>query len=181
MMKQAISPDFPVDVCPSCGAAATSRREETESFAYGVGNDAETLTVTVPVYTCNACGSQFTDDEAEDRRHAAVCHHLGVLTPADIRHLRERNHLSRSDFALLTRLGEATIARWERGSLIQNAAYDQLLRLLHHNDNIQRLRDTSPTNTGSINVTPLSKFRYLTRTRELEAARAAFSLQKAKP
>ena len=35
----------------------------------------------------------------------------------------------------------ATLARWERGVLIQTAAYDQFLYLLHDNRNVQKLRD----------------------------------------
>jgi hypothetical protein len=35
--------------------------------------------------------------------------------------------MTRAAFAELTRLGDASLARWEKGLLIQNPANDQLL------------------------------------------------------
>jgi transcriptional regulator with XRE-family HTH domain len=59
-----------------------------------------------------------------------VCRHLGVLTSADIRRIRERYGMTRSSFAEVTGLGEATLKRWENGVIIQNRANDRYLRLL---------------------------------------------------
>ena len=42
--------------------------------------------------------------------------------------------------SIITRLGAASIARWEAGSLLQNRAYDSLLYLLCFGDNLHRLR-----------------------------------------
>src|SRR5688500_18667338 len=100
--------------CGFCGASNVSTRFEEDKFMYGDGDSAVMLTALVPVHQCASCSAEFTDDSAEDVRHDTVCHHLSVLTPAQIRELRERHNLSRSQFAKLTRLGEATIARWER-------------------------------------------------------------------
>lgn len=163
--------------CPSCGAGTTTRRIETDTFLYGAGADAVTLTANVPVFACESCGTNFTTSDAEDARHDAVCRHLGVLTPGEIRALRLRYGFSRSEFARLARIGEATLARWERGSLIQNAGYDQLLRLLTFPDNVHRLQRS--VSSLSVSATPLATFRHLTRTPELEEARAAFQLRKA--
>jgi DNA-binding transcriptional regulator YiaG len=64
------------------------------------------------------------------------------MTPAEVRAVRQKaGSLSRAEFARITRLGEATIGRWERGELIQNAANDQLLYLLTFPENVVRLRD----------------------------------------
>jgi transcriptional regulator with XRE-family HTH domain len=64
------------------------------------------------------------------------------MTPAEIRAIRrEAGALSRAQFARITRLGEATIGRWERGELIQNRANDQLLYLLTFPENVTRLRN----------------------------------------
>jgi putative zinc finger/helix-turn-helix YgiT family protein len=139
-MKKNESAPPAITRCHSCGAAVTTRRSELDTFTYGVGNDAVTLTATVSVFACAACGSEFTTSEAEDLRHEAVCRHLGVLTPTEIQALRAKYGLSRSEFARLARIGEATLARWERGSLIQNAGYDQLLRLLAFPDNVERVQ-----------------------------------------
>ena len=127
--------------CPSCGKTDVGTSMTIDNFIYGEGADAAELSVEVPLRTCTACGFQFLDSEAEDAHHEAVCHHLGVMTPTEIRTLREEQGLSRAAFAQLTKLGEATIARWERGSLIQNGAYDQFLYLLGYEENLERLQE----------------------------------------
>ena len=43
-------------------------------------------------------------------RHEAVCRHLGVLAPGEIRALRREHGMSRAAFARLTGFGEATLA-----------------------------------------------------------------------
>lgn len=127
-------------VCPECGHLDVDNRWEDCPFTYGSGADAVEISVRLPVRTCRKCGFEFFDEEAEDLRHEAVCRHLGRLTPGQIKELRARYGFSRADLARLTGLGEATIARWERGELIQNASNDSLLWLLHHQENVDRLR-----------------------------------------
>jgi transcriptional regulator with XRE-family HTH domain len=61
------------------------------------------------------------------------------LSPGEIVGLRHRHGLSRAEFAKLTKLGEATLGRWERGTLKPNAAYDMYLRLLSFDENMRRL------------------------------------------
>jgi transcriptional regulator with XRE-family HTH domain len=121
-----------------------------ETFPYGVGHNRVELTAHVPVRSCAACSFEYYDGEAEDARHEAVCRYLGVQTPAEIETLRKSLHLSRADFADLTQLGEATIARWERGALIQNAANDSYLYLLHWRENIDRLIAMRQQGTGGV-------------------------------
>lgn len=127
--------------CPVCGSEDVQSSATEETFTYGVGESAVPITVTVPLRTCAKCGYQYTDHEAEDLRHEAVCRHLGVLTPCEIISARERFRLSRADLADLARVAEDALARWERGAVIQDGATDQLLYLLQFEDNIQRLRD----------------------------------------
>lgn len=130
----------PSVTCPSCGAAARSERIEEETFQYGEGRAAETLTARVTVYECSACTDEFLDGHADDARHEAICRHLGVFTPEQIKALRTRYGLSRAQFSRISKLGEATLARWERGSLIQNSAHDRFLYLLSFPENLDRLR-----------------------------------------
>lgn len=128
-------------VCPQCGHSELETQRINSPFPYGTGADTVELDVRLPVRKCVQCGFEFFDEEAEDLRHEAVCHHLGVLTPAEIRSLRAKLGFSRAELARVTRLGEATIARWERGELIQNAGYDSLLRLLTYEENVRRLQE----------------------------------------
>jgi len=127
--------------CPNCGSRHVTSSPINMPFTYGDGASAVQIAAVVPQRTCNDCGFQYLDSAAEDAKHAAVCSHLGVMTPHEIVKLREACGLKRADFARLTRLGDATLGRWERGALIQNAAYDQFLYLLGFPENITRLRN----------------------------------------
>jgi putative zinc finger/helix-turn-helix YgiT family protein len=133
-------PSLPPLRCPNCERENVETSIERETFAYGEGDSAPQVTADVPVRTCRDCGFQFTDGEAEEARHDAVCRHLGVLTPKEVLDLRKRYNMSRAEFAELTRLGEASLARWENGQLIQNPANDQLLFLLTFPSNVELLR-----------------------------------------
>ena len=126
--------------CAACGENNLSRRMEMDEFEYGAGQSVVPLSANVVVFTCNDCDFEFTGPSAEVARHEAVCRHLGIMTPAEIRELRGRYGLSRQSFASITRLGAASIARWETGSFLQNRAYDSLLYLLCFEDNLRRLR-----------------------------------------
>jgi putative zinc finger/helix-turn-helix YgiT family protein len=125
--------------CPACDHHEVDTEETATTFPYGDGDDAVELEVTLPVHTCRQCGFQFTDEEAERRRHDAICKHRRLMTPKRIRAIR--GEFTQRQFSQLTGLGEATIGRWERGELIQSDANDRLLFLLTYSDNIDRLRN----------------------------------------
>jgi DNA-binding transcriptional regulator YiaG len=122
------------------------------TFNYGHGQEAVQIAATLPLRVCGHCDFEYFDKAGQEARHEAVCRHLGVMTPGQIRRLREYHGLSRAEFANLTGLGEATIARWERGALIQNTAHDLYLRLLGFEENLERLRKQKVT--GAAEVAP---------------------------
>src|SRR5437868_9102781 len=107
--------------CPQCGSHHVETNWGPSQVKYGTGDEEIIVSANVPYRTCSGCGFEFLDNEAETLRHEALCQHLGVLTPRDIQNLRHQHKVSRSAFARITKLGEATLARWERGELIQNA------------------------------------------------------------
>lgn len=132
---------LPVDgICQSCGERSAACSLEEQKFVYGAGDDAVSLTVTVPVWTCESCGFQYTDETAEERRHEAVCHHLGRLSPAEVLSVRKDIGMSQDEFADLTGIGIASIKRWELGNQIQNASIDKYLRLVRIPNNAGLLR-----------------------------------------
>lgn len=118
----------------------TRRVWDEHTFTYGIGDAAAELTVHLPVHVCPACGLEFLDHEAETLKHEAVCAHLGVLTPDEVRGIRKMYGMSRADFAKVTGLGEATLNRWENAILIQNTANDRYLRLLRDAKNLRLLK-----------------------------------------
>jgi DNA-binding transcriptional regulator YiaG len=129
--------------CPQCESAKVSTELVHQDFRYGEGETSVELAVDVPVHTCGDCGFEFTDWEAEEIRHGAICDHLGLLRPSEILALRRPR--SRAEFSRLTGIGEATLARWESGALLQNVSHDRYLRLLQNPGNMRQLeRSRSP-------------------------------------
>jgi putative zinc finger/helix-turn-helix YgiT family protein len=127
--------------CAQCGSPKVTTRVEVDKFQFGQGVNQVELSAAIPVHACEECGYQFVGPAAETARHNEICKHLGITSPGGIREIRKTHGLSRAEFAKLTRLGVATLGRWERGALLQNRAYDQFLYLLHWPDNLRRLRD----------------------------------------
>jgi len=174
-------PSQPAVRCPNCEGDSVTTTLERETFTYGEGSSAAQVTADVPVRTCTICGFQFTDGEAEEARHEAVCRHLKVLTPREIVELRKRYEMSRAQFAELTRLGEASLARWENGLLIQNGANDQLLYLLTLPSNVKLLeRRAAPSGRAAVTATTTEphdrRFRALTNTDTHREQAASFHL-----
>ena len=95
----------------------------------------------MPVISCEDCQFEFFDERGEAARHAAVCKHLGVQTPDEIRKVREVSGLGRAEFCELTGFGSASLQRWESGIFIPNASSDRLIFLLRFAENIERLRN----------------------------------------
>lgn len=125
--------------CPDCGSVNVETRRLKDRFQYGSGSKAVELEAVVPFHKCANCRFEFTGAAAEDARHEAICHHLGIMTPIEVVGVRQRYDMTRAAFAEKTRIGEASLARWETGQIIQNAANDNYLYLLCFADNMDRL------------------------------------------
>ena len=125
--------------CPLCDAPAFTEWK-THRFPYGEGESQVELQVYLPVRCCSKCEFQYTDWVGEELEHEAVCKHLNLLSPKEIRAIRTKYGMTRAEFAEQTGLGEASIGRWERGELMQSHANDRYLRLLALEDGMSRLR-----------------------------------------
>lgn len=130
----------PDSACPLCGESNASVSWQRLTFKYGTGDSEADLVADVPVRRCSVCDFEYLDEVAEDRKHEAVCRHLRVLSPAEIKEIRAGHDLSRAKFAQLTGLGEASLHRWENSLSIQTHAYDRFLRLLTRPENMEYLR-----------------------------------------
>lgn len=117
------------DSCPQCGGAEIDTRWVDDVMTWGSGDHKSRIPVSVPVRTCPACNFQYFDHHGERLRHEAICRHLGVLSPADIRSIRRGHGMTRAAFGHATGLGEATIERLENGLVIQDHKDDRHLRL----------------------------------------------------
>lgn len=118
------------DECLNCGSFDLDCSLQAQKFTYGAEGDEVELEALVPVWTCEACGEQYTDGTGEERRHEAVCRHLGRLTPAEIVGVRQKYRMTQDELATVTGLGVASIKRWESGNQIQSESSDKFLRLV---------------------------------------------------
>ena len=159
--------------CASCGSQSTATHMEEESFQYGEADATVMLIANVPVHTCEECGFEFTNKTADAIRHDSVCRHLRVMTPTEISKIREGFGFSKAEFARQTGIGEASINRWERGAIIQNAAMDSYLYLLSLRGNLQALRERGHT-THTRSLT--QEFQSLVVTEEMKTRSNSFKL-----
>ena len=126
--------------CPDCGGHSYTTVQHDDAFEYGAGDGPVTLHATIPVHCCDSCDFEFLGREGRRIKHEAVCRHFDLLTPREIRRIRERHGMSRMAFAEITGFGEATLNHWERGAAIQNRANDRYLRLTESPDVLNRLK-----------------------------------------
>lgn len=157
--------------CPSCENIGAEVRREQQSFPYGVGEDQVLLKVELPVAYCSVCDLEFIDQEGELIKHDAVCRHLGLMTPSDVKDVREMNQMTKVDFSRVTGLGEASLSRWERGTTIQNAGIDNFLYLLRNPENVSTLLARSEGESVCEN-----KFQLIEITPDMRKAQYAFQL-----
>lgn len=131
MSKTVIASDYAGkehETCAVCGEGRASRAFEMQEFEYGAGAAAVTLHARVPVWTCDACEMQYVGAEGEVAQHAAVCRHLGLLAPAEIKAIRIAAGRKQEEFAKDIGCGIASLKRWESGRVIQNQIGDQAVR-----------------------------------------------------
>ena len=126
--------------CAQCESSAVDTVVHRHTFPYGADESAVDLTVDLPVRRCAACRFEFLDQESEEVKLEAICKHLDILSPMGIRRIRQRYGLTQVEFAEVTGLGTATVARWENGSMNHTRAYDRYVRLLASPDVMARLR-----------------------------------------
>lgn len=153
--------------CPACGSDRISEREKIEYFEYGSEKESVTLSAVVPLLVCAECGEKFTDERGEHARHASVCAHLNILEPDEIIAIRQRNNMTQTEFSATSRIGRASLTRWESGAVCQNGSIDGLIYLLGYPENVERLKSRfQPNLIEEKQVELISKTRFRSLTTE---------------
>jgi len=146
--------------CPVCAEEDITTTWTLHTFDYGSGETSVELQARVPVHRCGKCEFEFLDDAAEQLRHQAICNHLGVLTPDEIRRIRKIHRMTRAAFAHVTGLGEASLNRWENGLSIQTHANDRYLRLLARPEIMRTLQEFMTAELSTSRVTGIVAYRF---------------------
>ena len=137
------------DFCPSCEEYAEVRLG-VEKEVYGVRG--EPIEIEAEVCTCRKCGSKIFDEERDSRNlekaYSRYREKHGLLSPQEIRELREKYGLSQRALSRLLGWGEITLHRYESGA-IQDGAHDALLRLIADPGNMQRIFESNRSKLSS--------------------------------
>ena len=89
---------------------------------------------------CTNCGEQIISLELEQQLENVRRERLGLLTPEEIRNIRDSAGLTQIEMAQLLGLGDKTYTRWESGKSLQNKSSDNLMRLFaQHSDFFAKL------------------------------------------
>lgn len=102
----------------------------------------EAIRVLVDVCTCTACQEDVWDSKLDEENLKAAYREYreqkGLLMPEEIKAIRQRYGVSQTKFARILGLGEKTIARYENGSL-QDEAQNNLILLASDPVNFHKL------------------------------------------
>jgi putative zinc finger/helix-turn-helix YgiT family protein len=128
--------------CPSCCkpvAAATIERNE-DSLVKG-----EPVTSFARIAVCPLCGEEIGDSRLEEgnvqRAYDAYRSRHNLISPGQIKALRSRLGISQKSLALLLGIGEASIVRYEDGSLPSTSNNRLLLDALTNEGMLRVLRE----------------------------------------
>lgn len=124
--------------CPECGKDALEER--IEPFAVEI--DGQSRTIQDRRTVCRHCGN-VSYVGAQNSEHelavAAVIREIeGLLSAAELQHIRQKYRFRQTDMEQILSTGPKTWTRWERGKVPQNKAADKLIRLIGEDPDIAR-------------------------------------------
>ncbi len=112
--------------CPNCDSSCLATEYVEQECEHGEVR----YTAEFPVRRCLACELQFLDAECEERKHEALCRSQELLTPAEIRQIREA-HGSVEELSEKSGIEVAKLKQLESGVKLQTQAEDKLFRFLY--------------------------------------------------
>src|SRR5438132_355682 len=120
--------------CAACGRAALALSRQQHDVT---AEDGTVLQFEDQAYRCENCGeTRYTPDQAlaSSRARAAVLRtHERLLSPDQIRAIRQSYDLTQAEFERALRLGPKTVVRWESGTVRQSAIANSLLLAIEGN------------------------------------------------
>lgn len=151
--------------CPACGAAVDTLREKQAT----VEIRGTPVSVVQEMRACSACGAEFENSLDQDWRLAAYAKYrakAGYVTPEQIKQWRAKNGLTQAEVGELLGFGEATLGRYEKGSLQTAANNAALARIMTPVGLIEAINERP-------DVLPASKRHRILSENALETADAA--------
>lgn len=117
--------------CPLCGH--DTRETVQGTFTMEVPTNVPGGPIVVENATwehCHQCDENVIGHELNQAIERVQYQRLGLLTPEQIRQIREKSGLTATEMSQLLNAGDKSFTRWENGKSIQNKSTDTLLRLI---------------------------------------------------
>ena len=118
-------------ICPFCGSDALT--ETTGVFEMPVPENIPGGPIRIENATweaCGTCGEVMVPDPLGQAIAKVRYRRLGLLSPEEIRQIRQRTGLTAVEMAQILGAGDKSYTRWENGRSLQSKATDTLLRLV---------------------------------------------------
>ena len=120
--------------CPFCGQQTLQQRSGEYQFTPPDNVPGGAIVVAkAHWFECTTCGEAIIPDELSRAIESERIKRLGLLTPVEIKSIRERTGLTALAMAQCLGVGDKTYTRWENGKSLQNKANDTLIRILDKN------------------------------------------------
>ncbi|MEQ2130104.1 type II toxin-antitoxin system MqsA family antitoxin [Caldanaerobacter subterraneus KAk] len=149
--------------CPACGKEQETEVIEKEEISNVRGDEIKAL---AKIRICSICGEELFDEELEEENIQRVYDIYrkkhGILSPEEIKGIRESYGLSQRAFAKLLGIGEASIARYETGALPEKSLSNMIM-LLKDPKNMEKLLEKNEEV-----LTPREKIRLLRKLKEIK-------------
>jgi len=144
-------------LCPNC-EEYTNVTPKIEKEVYNVRG--EPTKIEAEVVICQKCGEKIFDEERDSRNLEKAYSHYrqkyNLLSPDEIRLIREKYGLSQRASSRLLGWGEITIHRYENGA-IQDNVHNNFLRFIEDPQNMQKLFETNRNKLPSYTAARLEK------------------------
>ena len=125
---------MPTTKCPLCGNDTLEEKHGEYRFAPPPNIPGGTIVIPNATWqACQQCAEEILPYALNKAIDLEAAKRQGLLTPEEIRQVRQRTGLSAVHMAYLLGVGEKTYTRWETGKSIQNKGNDTLIRLLDAN------------------------------------------------
>jgi putative zinc finger/helix-turn-helix YgiT family protein len=127
--------------CPNCGVIDSTITKSLDQVFPVKG---EKIAITSPVRICKKCKTDIYDEELDSSAIAKAYNSYrtkhNIISPADIRALREIYGLTQRGLSALLGCGEITVHRYENGS-IPDEVHNQLFKLIRDPINLKKILD----------------------------------------
>jgi putative zinc finger/helix-turn-helix YgiT family protein len=149
--------------CPVCGIERDTEVIEREEVSNIRGDEIRTIS---KIRICSVCKEELFDEDLDEenikRAYDVYRERHGILSPEEIKNIRESYGLSQRAFAKLLGIGEASIARYETGALPEKSLSNMIM-LLKDPKNMEKLLEKNEKA-----LTPREKMRLLRRLEEMK-------------